>query len=334
MKYPSDRVLFINGVKSGKLDFPYKRYFTSQASVKQMFEKLKRYNYKDRLMSKKYRLKNVDLSPQFKGKYMALLSKPSDYEDFNQLSDIFQEECRMKCHIFNNTSPYQFFRNHPDKIFDYCLKKYKKITIATIRETIYELHPECTSFRPTNIMAMIQMFKATHILDFSAGWGDRLIGALASGVDYYCGIDPNACLHPNYQKMIKFFNRSTKQFKMIKSPFQTTKITKKPYDLVFTCPPYFDMETYSYDNDQSISSHKEQEAWYRGFLKASVEKAWKVLISGGYMVLVLNQRNDQNYVERIVEFITTQLNSTYLGVISYSDSSLKNPQPMWIWKKK
>lgn len=334
MKYPTDRKLFIYGVKSNQLSFPYKRYFTNDKEVNLMFSKLKNYNYKSRLtFVKTYRLNSVNLGNKFRGKYVVLLNKSSDYNDFNQLSDMFQEKCRIKCKLNGQMSPYEFFRTYPDRIFDHCLRKYKKITVQNIRETIYDLVKECTSFRPSNIVAMIQMFKATHVLDFSAGWGDRLIGALAANVDFYCGVDPNECLHPNYTNIINFFGGSADKFKMIKGTFQTTKIPNKPYDLVFTCPPYFDFEIYNDDKSQSISEYKKEELWYQRFLKFSVEKSWNCLIDGGHFVLVLNQKKGQTYVNRIVNFITTELNSIYLGVISYSDESLKNPQPMWIWKK-
>jgi 16S rRNA G966 N2-methylase RsmD len=334
MKYPSDRKLFIHGVENGYLRFPYKRYFTSDKEIYEMFSKLENYSYKSRLMHvKKYSLNNVGISPRFRGKFVILLNKESDYGDFNQLSDMFQEECRIKCKLSGEMSPYEFFRAYPERIFDYCIDKYKEITVPNIRETIYDLIKECTSFRPTNIVAIIQMFKSTHILDFSAGWGDRLIGALAANVDFYCGIDPNECLHPNYKKIIEFFNKSENNFKMIKGSFQTVIIPKKPYDLVFTCPPYFDFEIYTGAKSQSISEYEHMENWYQHFLKFSVQKSWNCLISGGHFVLVLNQKRGQNYVERIVNYITTKLNSTYLGVISYSDEKLKNPQPMWIWKK-
>ena len=48
-------------------------------------------------------------------------------------------------------------------------------------------------------------FKA-NVLDFGAGWGDRLAGFYTGETtEHYVGIDPNTLNHPNYQKQIQFY---------------------------------------------------------------------------------------------------------------------------------
>lgn len=74
-------------------------------------------------------------------------------------------------------------------------------------------------------------------MDFCAGWGDRLLGALAhqNEIEYYYGVDPNKLLHPNYQMMIKEFatEDNLNKFQMIVSAFEKWQIpTGKTFDLI------------------------------------------------------------------------------------------------------
>ena len=52
------------------------------------------------------------------------------------------------------------------------------------------------------LRVLIKKIKATKVLDFTAGWGARLIAAMALDIDY-TGIDANKALKPGYDKIIK-----------------------------------------------------------------------------------------------------------------------------------
>ena len=120
----------------------------------------------------------------------------------------------------------------------------------------------------------IEFFKARRILDLSSGWGDRLIGAMASDIDCYHGFDPNPCLHPNYKKMIKTFKKykvnKDAEYKIKKQPFEKAKLKPNFYDLMMTSPPYFTMEIYDSNpttsKTQSVSSVNSEKEWFDNFL--------------------------------------------------------------------
>ena len=60
--------------------------------------------------------------------------------------------------------------------------------------------------------AAIHMYKrydATRVLDFTAGWGARMVAAMALDIDYI-GIDSNKSLKPGYEKIIKLLKPYTK----------------------------------------------------------------------------------------------------------------------------
>lgn len=324
-----------------KSSFPYKKYYINENTIKNSFKKLS--NYKFKIVETDYKVYSITFLDKFlfDGKSIILEKSPSDYLDYNIISDYFQEECRMKCKRYDSDeSPFDNWNNNKDKIIANAIKKYGKINVYSLRESLYQLSSECTSFRPTIMVSLIQMFRAKRILDFSAGWGDRLIGAMsqANNIEYYCGVDPNTCLHPNYKKMIEFFGLNKDKFNLIESPFETAKIPKKNYDLVCTSPPYFSLETYSDEDTQSISGSDNVEDWLNNFLFFSIKKAWKLLIKGGHMVIIINDMKNIKFVEEMIDFIGNKIkDSKYRGVIGYGEkienNKYKSPQPMWVWQK-
>jgi hypothetical protein len=81
------------------------------------------------------------------------------------------------------------------------------------------------------------------VLDFSAGWGGRCLGAMALGIPYI-GIDTNVDLRPAYERMVKELDSepNSKSNSKVTMRFQdaaATDFSKFKYDMVFTSPPYF-----------------------------------------------------------------------------------------------
>ena len=356
--------------KSRNIPFPYKRIVFTDGDIRKMMSNLRKYNCQDRLnVPRLYKIFNLSYGFKpyeliFLGKPTILINKDSDYEDWNMLSDMFNEDCRMRCKWFSaELSPMDYWNKYYDKIVNVAKKQKNSnrgkvgVDIKTpegahnLRETLYHMmkKKECTSFRPNNLVAIAQMFGSRKILDPSAGWGDRLAGAISldlnNGLDYYCGIDPNPCVHRGYNDMIKFFGVNPKKYMLIESPFEDAKLpSRKKFDLIFTSPPYFDTEDYDPHNkngvrNQSLTRYGSEKKWFENFLMVSLTKAWKVLESDGHMVIVINQRDRrQTYVKDMVMAVNTDIkgvfkNAYYMGVISYSNQKMKNPQPMFIWKK-
>jgi hypothetical protein len=165
------------------------------------------------------------------------------------------------------------------------------------------------------------------VLDFCAGWGDRLIGALScqEEIQYYYGVDPNPDLFPGkqrnspkktfsyfsifflffsifsqqnnmgkgYSEMVDTFTPSKEvasRFVMICEPFESCKLDEKlSFNLVFTGPPYYDYEKYGRTGtNQSITSFPNANEWMVNFLFASIEKSWNRLEEGGFLALNVN----------------------------------------------
>jgi hypothetical protein len=345
------RAEFIEAVKNKTLGFPYKRYAYTWAMIMEKMEKLKSYNHKERIMKTSYFLRNVNpfgnRGFDYLGEPIVLASNESDYENFNLLSDIFQEKYRMKARVYTeSSSPWDVFHNNPGLVYDKTIELYGTLTPRHVREGLWKCAREATSFRPTNLIAMVQMFGAKSVLDFCAGWGDRLLGALAAEVPY-TGVDPNPKLHKGYRMMINKFAKNKSDYILIQDTAQNATIpspgnkTNKGYDLIFTSPPYFDLEIYIPPGEegeqlQSIHTAKTEDAWFTGFLTVALKKCWEKLNDGGHMIININQKNKyERYVSRMVDFIIKHCeNASYLGVIGYSNERhTSNVQPMWVFHR-
>lgn len=315
--------------------FPFQRQFYTDEQIYKRFDELKNYDYYDELViDRKYTIKNLMLN-EHQMEYIGhpvLLVRKGEYK--LSISDIFQEECRIQCKKwFNTKSPLEIWNTEQKKISEMAMELYGNNDPKSMREALWKIAKECEPFKPENIIVMIKMFNAKSVLDFSSGWGDRLIGAMSQSGVKYCGVDPNKCLFPNYKKMIKFFGGKAK---MINSIIEDAVLGVGKYDLIMTSPPYFDLESYSNNKSQSNKKWKGNEkAWFDGFLCVAIAKCWKRLKNGGHMVLNINQKNkNEHYIKWMLDYMYTIVgDSHYFGVISYTDEKISNPQPMFIWEK-
>ena len=151
-----------------------------------------------------------------------------------------------------------------------------------------------SQFKPSIAKAFYDYFKSNNVLDFSAGWGDRLAG-------FYCGettksfvgIDPNTTNHPNYKKQVEFYEKHRTIFEqerkvdLICSPAEDVDFTKyeNHFDTIFTSPPYFNVEKYSDEDTQSYIRYKDIDSWNKNFLHKTLEKLIPTLKKDGILAI-------------------------------------------------
>jgi hypothetical protein len=134
-----------------------------------------------------------------------------------------------------------------------------------------------------------------------------------------------------YADIISFFDASEGRT-MLPVPFEEAKLEHE-YDLVFTSPPYFDLESYSAEGSQSIKKFTRENAWTQQFLLPYAEKAWNAIKPGGFMAINIGQRHNQHYVEDMVAHINS-LGAEYLGIIAHATRGLYvKAQPIFVWRK-
>ena len=319
-------------------NFPYTNKFYNLDDIKIMYDKLKKYNYKNRLLyDRYYTIKNLKYNKYkylFIGRPLLILSEESDYENYNKIVDYFQNKERMKCkRIGKKYSPIEYFLKERKNIEKLSLEKYGEINSFNIKEIIYELNYECSSFRQINLISFIQMFNPKSVLDFSSGWGERLLSCIVSDIEY-TGVDPNTNLFEGYNNLITIFAKNKNKYVLINDCFENVDIGNKKYDMIFTSPPYFDIEKYTDSNTQSLSKYKTEKEWTDKFFKISLKKSYTCLKTGGYMCININQKDKkETYIQEMLDYMYTFNDMFFYGVIGYSNKEIKNPQPIWIWKK-
>ena len=135
-------------------------------------------------------------------------------------------------------------------------------------------------FKPLVAMSVYCKFKPTCVLDFTMGWGGRLVGACALNVPKYIGVDYNKNLEQPYSLMKTFLNKnSTTEIDLRFQDAMTIDYSKLNYDLVLTSPPYYNIELYGNNKQQS------QSEWDEKFYKPVFTKTFQYLRKGGYYCL-------------------------------------------------
>lgn len=321
-----------------KLPYPYTKYFQTSHALHSAFNHVK--NYKLCIKNANYQIKNIpQLTPKDKkylGKSLIIDLSPNDYHKSSWMSDWFNEKCRLKCKRYDEKySPKEYWDLNRKLVIQNVADR-GSITMQKLHDEMYARVLGCNNFRPTLMSGFIKLFNAKYILDFSSGWGDRLIGALANHV-YYVGVDPNPCVHRGYQKIIKEFNCKPEPHLII-DKFQSAKLPDIQFDLIFTSPPYFNLENYSDDENQSINEYQNLDLWFENFLLVSLKKSWDKLKQGGKMVIIINNIRDRHdFVMKMVDNVRNWNDSIYDGLLPYGENSkhgYKSPQPMWIFTKK
>lgn len=142
-------------------------------------------------------------------------------------------------------------------------------------------------FKATTAKYLYKKYKAKSVLDPTAGWGGRMLGAWSLGVNY-TGCDTNTEMIPAYDAMMKFLDDQTgfdnnlfeveKTYKlnMIWQSCLDVDFSKIDYDFVLTSPPYVNLEIYEH-----MTEWETDEAFYKGFFIPLWEKCCKHIKPGG-----------------------------------------------------
>jgi len=127
-------------------------------------------------------------------------------------------------------------------------------------------------FKATTAKYIYNKYKATSVLDPTAGWGGRMLGAYAQGIKY-TGIDTNDNMTDAYQNMI---NHLDDNMTMIFDSCLNVDFSEIEYDFVLTSPPYINIEIY-----EKMKPYDSKKAFYELFLIPLLNKCLKHIKKGG-----------------------------------------------------
>lgn len=203
--------------------------------------------------------------------------------------DYFFLQHRIKAKTRRHISFYEATKDK--KIMSYLNEKSKQVRGKNLsqqtrkqrlrtRYNLFQLYyGSINQFRPAEAKRLYcRLEPKVGILDFSAGWGGRCLGAIAYGVPYI-GIDANTHLKKSYEQMIRTVKKDA-AVTLVFKPSETVDFSQYKYDLIFTSPPYFMIEEY-----ERMPAYGSKEAFLEKFFKPVVTNAWAHLQSPGTMAL-------------------------------------------------
>jgi hypothetical protein len=150
-----------------------------------------------------------------------------------------------------------------------------------------------THFRASVAAHLCRIEAARHVLDFSAGWGDRLTGFLSSPcVESITLVDPRGGSMRACRKQHSFVG-STKELLLRQGPAEDVLPTlpSNSFDLILTSPPYFDLECYGETEAEAQNQIRSRvsslDLYHSSFLSPVLEQCSRLLCSDGGL-LALN----------------------------------------------
>lgn len=305
--------------------YPYYKKIHSLKKIKKTFKDLQNYKVKlinknevNQFMKKKYKFDRLE------GKHVIFINYHTYPNFLNEITNYFSEECRVRCKKYmKDMSAYDKFLEFKKEKYDKDINQYRYNVTLYLWKNSYL----CELYKVTSCLNIYKYFNPKNILDFSSGWGDRLIAACAAGIKY-TGVDPSDCMAPIYKKIIKTLVPKNKQknYKVIRNGFENTNFKEK-FDFIFSSPPFFKQETYEKNNTkQSISKFKTNKEWKEKFLYVIIKKCYKYLEKDGYFCIHIFDDIHFRFINDMMNFIRTKTKFKYVGKIyqitSYKDKNL------------
>jgi len=142
------------------------------------------------------------------------------------------------------------------------------------------------NFKPLNATAIweyICPMMFGRVLDFSSGYGGRMLGAMTSGMRYhYTGIDPNTKTYHGLVAMGELINNVIgTEFDMHHCGSEDFGIIPEYYDAAFSSPPYFNLEIYSDEPTQCMNKYSDRSAWFEHYVEPTLRVLHKGLTNNG-----------------------------------------------------
>jgi hypothetical protein len=291
------------------------------------FENLKR--YKPTISHEPYRYRmRYRYGPKFCGEYTTLIHRQREYSRMNLITDIFAEPMRLMCPTDGKPAPIDRWKDREVlmEAFKIAYETYHCVNTYVLRESLRatKMINECTLYKATIPVYLTQLLKCKRVLDLSCGWGDRLIGFLAAGVEVYHGCDPNDQLTQVYGEIIDRYGEGIDvTIECVKSEDYQLK-HEGYYDIFHSSPPFFTKEMY-----HNMDTWNGVDEWLTGFLFPYLSKACRGVKRGGYLTIYMGDFAGVSYCDSASDYLKDELGCEYMGTIAIKGGSTF---PLWMWK--
>ena len=154
------------------------------------------------------------------------------------------------------------------------------------------------NFKPMNARAVWEyicpVFRG-NLLDFSSGYGGRMLGAMTSNLRYhYTGIDPNTRTFQGLEALGQLLDEQNIGSGYAMNCMTSEEFAPAPkfYDAAFSSPPYFNLETYTDEPTQCMNRYTTLSAWFDGYVAPTLQMVHKALADDGiYAVNIADYKN-------------------------------------------
>lgn len=164
------------------------------------------------------------------------------------------------------------------------LKGMSNLWLSWIRRAVFMCAslPNSSFYRP-HFSKQITMMTGKHtgvLFDPCIGWGGRMLGTTANCWKYI-GCDPNKETFTNINRIVDFLELH-KRVELHNIPVEDYDFANaEKVDVVLTSPPYFNLEMYNDDPNQSYNKHNTYEAWRDGWLFPVMQNCLNMLKDDG-----------------------------------------------------
>lgn len=222
------------------------------------------------------------------------------------------------------------------------------VTPAAVRDALYQYSTdarELSTFRPLRCAGLVRFLLAgdrtaapldpaplagMRWLDPCAGWLDRLFTARALGLDYL-GFDPNPRLRAPADRLLAADLGAGGSQRVVSRPFEEAGealAAEEPFDVVFTSPPYFDLETYVGEDEpgaelQSIARYPTFKRWTDGFLRPMLLMSWGALKVGGRMCINITDTSDSPSASAMHRIMRRVSDARHVGPVAFTGRDVK-----------
>ena len=162
------------------------------------------------------------------------------------------------------------------------------VTPSGVRDGIYLIGGNvATNFKPMLAKAIYETFlpDGGTILDYSAGFGGRMLGALSSDKDYtYIGVEPSTetCLHlDQLGQLIRSVNPYA-DYEIHTKGSEDMLWGEPSVDFAFSSPPYFSLEKYCDEETQSYIQYPTLDEWFDGYVIPTIRNIYDALYDDRY----------------------------------------------------
>ena len=250
----------------------------------------------------------------------------------------------VKCN--DKMTPFEVFND--DEMFMKVIEKRLKmgtyISDSGIMKMLkmYSNTQAVSNFRPTAAAAIYDKYAPNGVVwDMSGGWGGRMLGAIASGVDTYYVTEPSKKTFIGLTQLASDYSHNTKiNLSMVGS--EEYSPIKNSIDLCFTSPPYFNLEKYSDEETQSYIKYPDIDDWINGFLHNTIINCHNGLKKNKYMLInIADIKNSRISLEHEIIKTAIKVGFEYENTLrlALSNPNMKNRtsafkyEPIFVFKK-